>query len=266
MRSINRSKLINFFVILAVILLLIFFNFHGLLAWPKNLVFWVTRPFIGFSQTVENWVSSPLKFFITLKDLSQDNAKLTNENKVLLGENSGLKEVARENERLRQQLGLAQPEKQRLVLAAVSGYDLTQGQYFLIDRGSADGLKAGLAVVVANNFLVGRLAEVNNNFSKVLLISDSASAVNALTQDTRVNGAIKGSHGLTVTMEMLPVDAQINIGEMVISSGLNDGIPRGLVIGQVASIEKKANEIWQSAVITPAAELDNLEQVFVILN
>ena len=266
MSNINKSKFINFFVVLAVILLLIFFNWRGLLAWPKSLVFWTTRPFVGFFQAVDNWIFSPLNFFITLKDLNQENAKLMNENKVLLGENSRLKEVARENELLRRQLNLGQPAKQLLLLATVTGYDLTQGQYFLINQGNKDGVTAGLAVVAANNFLVGRVAEVENNFSKVILISDGASAINAFTQDTRVSGAVRGNHGLGVTLEMVPVDAQITVGETVLSSGLNDGVPRGLVIGHIVSLSKKANEIWQSAVINPAAEINNLEQVFVILN
>ncbi len=266
MSNINRSKLINFFVVLAVILLLIFFNWRGLLSGPKGLVFWTTRPLVVFFQAVDNWVSTPWHFFATLKDLAQENARLTNENKVLWGEASRLKEVARENEWLRQQLNLDQPAKQRLVMVEVSGYDLTQGQYFLVNRGSADGVVAGLAVAAANNFLVGRVVEVNDNFSKILLISDGASAINAVTQDTRVNGSVKGSHGLGITLEMVPIDAQINVGETVLSSGLNDGIPRGLVIGRITSLNKKANEIWQSAVIAPAADLNNLEQVFIIQN
>lgn len=247
-------------------MLLIFFNWRGWLGVPKSLVYWAARPFIGLFQTADKWVSAPWNFFVTLKDLSKENAELLSENRRLFGENSQFKETVRENELLRQQLNLGQPVKQKLVMASVTGYNLTQGQYFLIDKGQDDGVAAGLAVVTADNFLVGRIAEAEKFFSRVLLISDGASAINALTQDTRVNGAVKGNHGLGVTMEMIPIDAQISAGETVLTSGLNDGIPKGLIIGRLAGVAKKANEIWQSAVIIPAAELNNLEQVFVLLN
>ncbi|MBU2036796.1 rod shape-determining protein MreC [Patescibacteria group bacterium] len=266
MKNTNKSKLINFIIILAVILLLIFFNWWGWLTAPKSLVFWAARPVIGLFQAIDKRVSVPWDFFITLKDLSQENANLMSENKRLFGENSRFKETARENEILRQQLNLDQPAKQKLIMASVTGYSLTSGQYLLINKGRTDGVAVGLAVVAANNFLVGRVAEAADNFSKVLLVTDGNSSVNALTQDTRVNGAVKGNHGLGVTMEMIPIDAQININETVLSSGLNDGVPRGLVIGRVIGVDKKANEIWQSAVIAPAAEINNLEQVFILVN
>lgn len=266
MSNINRSKFINFFVVLAVILLLIFFNWRGWLAAPKAFAFWAVRPFVSLFQAVDNWVTAPWNFFITLKDISRENANLTSENKKLFAENSRLKEAARENEILRRQLNLGQADQRRLVMASVTGYNLAQGQYFLIDKGKSDGLTVGLAVVAANNFMVGRITEVEKNFSRVLLISDGNSSINALTQDSRVNGAVKGSHGLGVTMEMIPIDAQINAGETVLTSGLNDGIPKGLIIGRLVGVAKRANEIWQSAVIAPVAELNDLEQVFVLMN
>lgn len=264
MSNIHKSKFINFLVVLAVILLLIFFNWRGWLAAPKSLVFWAARPFVSLFQIVDEWVAAPWNFFITLKDLSQDNANLTSENKRLLGDTARLKETARENEWLRQRLNLGPAAKQNLVMAAVAGSNLTPGQYLLINKGRADGVAPGWAVVTANNFLVGRVAEAEDNFSRVLLISDGSSVINALTQDTRVNGAVRGSYGLGLTLEMIPIDAQININEIVLSSGLNDGVPKGLVIGRIVSVEKKPNEIWQRARLAPAADIKSLERVFVI--
>jgi len=182
-----------------------------------------------------------------------------------LEEETRLKEAARENEILRQRLELSQSEKQKLAMAEVIGYNSLLGQYFLIDKGSQDGLSVGLAAVTANNFLIGYVAETGQNFSKVLLISDSNSLINAMTQDTRISGIVKGSHGLGLTMEMIPIDAQIAVGEMIITSGLNDAIPRGLIIGRIAEVAKKASDIWQRAIITSAVEFDKLEQVFILL-
>ncbi len=264
MSNINKSKLINFFVVLAVILLLIFFNFGGLLAGPKSFVFFVASPFLKLFQAVDDGVAGAWGFFLTLKDLNKENANLKNENTAFLEEVTRLKEAVRENEVLRRQMGIDQSEKQKLIMAEVIGYNPTLGQYFLIDRGLKDGLSVGLAVVAANNFLIGRVAEVSQNFSKVLLILDSNFLVNAVTQDTRISGVVKGSHGLGVAMEMIPIDAQIIVGETVLTSGLNETIPKGLIIGRVAEVVKKASEIWQRATIALIVEFDKLEQVFIL--
>ncbi len=265
MKNVNKSKLINFVVVLAVILLLIFFNFRGLLAGPKSLVFFAVSPFLKLFQAVDNGVSGAWGFFSALKGLNKENANLRNENLAFLEEVTYLKETARENEILRRQLGISQSEKQKLIMAEVVGYNPTLGRYFLIDKGSQDGLSVDLAVVAANNFLIGQVAEAGRNFSKVLLISDSNSSVNAITQDTRINGVVKGSHGLGVAMEMIPIDVQVTVGETVLTSGLNGVIPKGLIIGRIADVVKKASEIWQRATIAPAVEFDKLEQVFILL-
>jgi len=265
MKSINKSRLINFFVILAVILLLIFFNWRGLLAGPKSLAFFATSPFLKLFQAVDNGMAGAWGFLAALKDLNNENIILRSENAALVEQVASLKEAERENEVLRQQLGVLPPGKQKLVMARITGYNPVLGQYFLIDKGEKDGVAINLAVVAANNFLVGRVVEVNQIFSKVLLISDSNSSVNAITQESRVSGAVKGSHGLAIAMEMIPIDAQVLVGEPVLTSGLNDAIPRGLVIGRIASVVRKESEIFQRAAITPVLEFNKLEKVFVLL-
>lgn len=265
MRYISRSRWAKIFLVLAVVLLLIFFNFRGLLTVPKSFVFFISTPFLKAFKAVDNGLAGSWEFFSTLKNVNKENADLKNENRSLFEEITRLKETARENEFLRQQLGVSQPGKQKLIAAEVVGYNPALGQYLLIDKGAKDGLAGELAVVAAGNFLVGRVAEVNDNFSKVLLILDSASSVNAVTQDTRISGAVKGSHGLGVAMEMIPIDAQIAVGETVITSGLNETIPKDLIIGRVAEAIKKESEIFQQAVVAPAVNFDRLEQVFILL-
>ncbi len=265
MKSVNKSKLIKFLVILAAIFLLIFFNFRGWLSFPKNLTYWVSYPFLKLFQTVDNKIASTWHFWVTLKDLNKENAELKSANQLMWQQNAQLKEMARENEALRQQLGLGQLTKQRLIMANVVGYSPSLGQYFLVDKGSNEGVVLDSAVVAANNFLVGRVVEVNKNYSKVLLLSDSNSLVNVVAQDSRVSGLVRGSHGLVLNLEMVPIDAALKSGETVLTSGLNDEIPKGLIVGQVAEVVKKENEIWQQVTIQPAVDFKKIEQVFILL-
>jgi len=265
MRKFFINRVISFFVVLAVILLLIFFGRQGWLAMPQNIVFKISAPVIKIFQWGGDKISSSLSVLFTLKDLAQENTKLKEEAKQLWQENSFLKETARENEILRQRLMLPQVLRKMVVLAGVVGQNPEAEQVVLVDKGTNDGLRVGLAVVTANDFLVGQVVEVNSSFAKVVLINSSDSSINALTQETRVSGAVKGSHGLEVAMEMIPVDAQIKNDETVLTSGLNEIIPGGLIVGQIKSVVKKESDIWQRAVIEPAADLKKLEQVFIVL-
>lgn len=266
MKKSSLSKnLISFFIVLAVILLLIFFNLKGWLSIPKNLVYFVSSPFLKIFQWSGKEISQGFTILFTIKDLSRENAALKAENQKLWKENSQLKEVAQENEILRQRFSLAEPDVHQLVLANIVGYSPQPGQYFLIDKGSVNGLVPGMTIITANNFLVGKVVEAQETWAKVILISDSSLAVNAITQESRANGVVRGSHGLELVMEMVPADQKIKEGETVLTSGLNDFIPKGLIIGRISEIILKESEIFQKANVQPAVDFKKLESVFVIV-
>jgi len=260
------SKTFYLFSVLAVILLLIFFNYLGWLSFPKNFVYGASLPFMKLFQSVDRQIAGAFNFWIELKNLNRENKVLGDEKQKLLDENINLKEVLRENELLRQQLAIVPPEKEQLVLANIVGYLPQVGQYFLLDEGSQRGLKEGMTVITANNFFVGRLAEVGDRWAKVSLVLDSNFLVNVLTQETRVRGIVRGNHGLGLIMEMIPIDAQIKTGESILTSEINDQISGGLFVGQISSIEKKESEIFQQAILQPAVDFNKLEKVFVIIN
>jgi len=261
----SRFKSLSaFFIVLAVILLLIFFSYRGWLTAPSDIIDGIFSPFLKFFNWSGNKISSAMNIYFTLKDLKKSNEQLRRQNLFLWQESSALKEAARENEILRQRLELDLKPGQSLVLARVIGYSAQSGQYFLIDKGSADGLIDNLAAVTANNFLVGRLAQTRSYSSKIVLLPSGESSVNALTQDSRISGIVKGSHGLGLQMDMLPIDKKINEGEVILTSGSEDGVPAGLIIGWVREIILKEADLFQRAKIEPAADFNNLEQIFIL--
>jgi len=265
MSSKRYSKLLYLISLLAVILLLIFFNFFGSLKFPQNIVYGASMPFLTFFQSVDQRVFSFLNFFVNLKNLNQENKTLLSENQELQGENLKLKEASLENELLRERLELALPDKNNLILADVAGYLPQSGQYFLINKGFDDGLREGLAAVTANNFFVGKVVELGSHWAKILLMIDSDSLVSVISQESRVRGAIKGDHGLGLVMEMVPIDSTLQVGESVLTSGLNNNLPKGLLVGRISAIEKKESEIFQRAILEPAVDFSGLEQIFILL-
>ncbi len=254
----------SFFIVIAVILLLIFFNFKGWLGTPKNIIYRVSAPLLKSFYWIGAKTAAGLRIFTSIKDLGLENDGLRQENQKLWQENSGLKDVARENEILRQRLELGSVYSRKFILAKIAGFNPQLGQYFLIDKGQTDGVIMGLAVVTANNFLVGKVVEADQSSAKVLLIFDSNSLVNSLTQDSRASGIVMGAHGLGLVMEMIPTNKEIRIGETVLTSGQENNIPAGLIVGKISEVILKETDIFQKAVIQPAADFGELESVFVI--
>jgi len=257
-------KSLSVFVVLAVILLLIFFSYKGWLEIPKNIVFQIFNPILKPFQLSASQFGAGVKIITTIKNLISENNNLKKENQRLWQQNSGLKEAERENIILRQRLDLGSVNNHRFILASVVGFDPEVGQFFLIDKGEAEGVIVNSAVVTENNFLVGKIIEVRQHGAKVLPITDSNSSIMALTQDSRVSGIVKGTHGLGLEMDMIPIREQIKSGENVLSSGRENEIPAGLIVGKISETIIKEAEIFQKAVVQPAADFSKLESVFIL--
>lgn len=199
---------------------------------------------------------------------SPDIAVLQQERDRLLAENAQLREVADEVEQLRAQLALqqARPELQLLTANVVSRDPESLEKYIIVDRGSADGIGVGMAVV-SPDFLVGQVIEVDPNQCKVLLVVDSAFQTGGRLQASRGTGIVYGrwQAGERAVMRHIPLQTEIVPGELVVTSGLTTGVPEGLVIGQILDLERDPlrNEIEVS--ILPLVDFDRLQTVTIIL-
>lgn len=139
----------------------------------------------------------------------------------------------------------------------------------LIGLGSQAGVALGNPVV-SDQGLVGRVSEVGPTYAKVLLVTDSASAVSAIVQGSRATGIVRGQYGDTLVMDWILQTESVAVGDVVITAGLALGnelrsfYPKGLVIGRVVDVGKGENGAYQRAVILPAVDLRTLEQVLVV--
>ncbi|MFA4988991.1 MAG: rod shape-determining protein MreC, partial [Candidatus Omnitrophota bacterium] len=107
--------------------------------------------------------------------------------------------------------------------------------------------------------------ESAGNSSRVLLINDPSQGVPAIVQRTRQQGLVNGSLGGNLIMRYLPDDAQISVGDAIVTSELSRVYPKGLLIGRVVNIGKEFSGLSRYAVIRPAAELSNIEEVLVVV-
>ena len=120
--------------------------------------------------------------------------------------------------------------------------------------------------VLTDQGLVGRISEVTDTTSKVLLITDASSAVNAILQSSRLNGVVRGTPGGDLVMDYIPQGALFSVGEVVLSSGLGGKFPKGIPIGQVINIRQRDIDVFQQAVVRPTVDFRRLELVMVVTN
>lgn len=155
---------------------------------------------------------------------------------------------------------------QETVVAEVISYDQNSlRRTILINRGARDGIARGMPVVT-NEGLVGRVIEVFANASRVLLITDPSSRISARLQNTRVQGSIVGLLTGGLRMEMIPLEANVQEGDIVITSGLGGNFPADLLIGQVVSRRQFEFDLNQTAEVRSLIDFNTLEFVLVVTN
>jgi rod shape-determining protein MreC len=174
-------------------------------------------------------------------------------------------EVALENKRLMGLLSLKQESSFKMIAARVIARDPSNwSSAIMIDKGRSSGIKKGY-VCVTEAGLAGRVFEVTDFVSKIILINDPSLGVSALDQRSRQEGLVSGSLGGFLIMKYLPKDCDIKINDPVISSGLTGNYPQGLMIGTVVDFGKEFVGLSSYAVIKPSVNLSSLEEVLIIM-
>jgi rod shape-determining protein MreC len=159
----------------------------------------------------------------------------------------------------------ARPENQ-YVAASVIGRDPVPFLRFIqIDKGSDDGIRHGMPVVTQQG-LIGRIDAVTAGAARVQLITDANVNVNVRLQTSGVDAMLTGSVTGEVTLNMVPQDVVLKPGELILTSGLGGNYPPGIVVGQVVTVRKRENDLFQTASIQPAVDLTNMPAVLVITN
>ena len=133
----------------------------------------------------------------------------------------------------------------------------------LIDQGKVQGVKNGLPVLAPEG-IVGRVVETYPQYAKVMLIVDRKSGADAMVQRNRVRGILQGKGGNRCSLDFVPKNADVQVGDLVLASGLAGIYPKGLVFGKVTEANKKNPGVFQEIEVTPTVDLSVLEEVLVI--
>lgn len=193
------------------------------------------------------------------------NERLENEKAFLRQKINSLNEIYLENLRLKKLLSYKQESAFKVISAKVIARSPDNwSSVVIIDKGSSNGISRGQAVI-SNLGLIGRVMETTVFTSKVMLISDSNLSVSAIVQRSRQEGLITGTLGTQLIMKYLPEDADIKVQDKIITSGMNQNYPKGILIGMVVEVAHEFSSLGRYAIIRPAANLSFVEEVFVII-
>jgi rod shape-determining protein MreC len=159
----------------------------------------------------------------------------------------------------------AETPEYRRVVADVIGQDTNPAlESILIDKGIEDGVRTGMPVEAARG-LVGQVYRATNNAAQVALLTETASAIPVRLGTTRATGMLRGAgRGALPTIDWIDLQHIVEVGELVMTSGLGGKFPADLVIGRVVEVERNEAELFQRAVVQPAVDFRTLETLFVI--
>lgn len=204
--------------------------------------------------------------FFRLKGIQQENEALKKEISEYKARNILLDEMSRENEKLRGALSFrSRSFGARLLSAEIIGRNGSNWFNMIeINRGSADHVAADSAIINEEG-LVGRVFEVSQFSSKVLLITDPSSAVSVLDAETGDMGIAAGNSIGPLRILYMSATAAVKEGDKIVTSGMSDIFPKGVIIGTVRSASKKDYDIFQKVNVGPAVNFSRLDKVFVIV-
>lgn len=264
MYTVGHKRGANWWLILAVtVVSLALLYFTGALAWLLGLFNRATSPL----QSLFYSSSADIKGQQSRDELLKENNGLKEKIGELAPDESRLKELEIENQLLRQQLNFVEGHGYNFVTARV----VSQGSQdniavFIINRGEADGIKLGYPVMAGDGVVVGRIVEVTNNQATFLALTDNRSRLAATVQNNDATiGLVEGEHGISIKMDMIPRDEEVKPGQIIITSGLQENIPRGLLIGLVDKIDDTSSELFKKAYLYPLVDYHKLNIVTVFL-
>jgi rod shape-determining protein MreC len=214
----------------------------------------------GIGHVRDTW-----RHYFALQNTSKENEQLRHENDALKLQITQLKGKAEEADRLAALLNFKQAHHDVPMLAArvIGASADTASKTIYVDRGEKDGIRRNMGVITPDG-IVGKVIESFPNTAQVLLLTDKDSGVGAMLASSRAQHPVGGTGEPMLSMKYVPNDDTVNTGDAVLTSGMDRIFPRNLPVGTVAEV--KAGNPFKQIRVKPAANLDRLEEVIVLLS
>ncbi len=205
-----------------------------------------------------------IKEYIWLRNLHTENEALRQQLAKAEQKLTDFQEAYVENLRLRRLLDFKNSINAETVAARVAIHDLTGWfQTVMVDKGFRDKIAPDMAVV-NDEGVVGRILDVSDRFSRILLITDPGSSVDAVIQRNRVRGILSGKDANGCTLKYVRGNVDVQVGDLLITSGKDGIFPKGLRLGTVQGVFKDPVDLFQKIEVKPLVRLNALEEVLIL--
>lgn len=234
------------------------YRFHD-----RAIVF-LTSPIQALISGTIDEIAGFFQNYLFLLSTRRDHLQTMEENRKLLGTIAQLQEAQQENSRLRRLIKFQEEFKLETVVARVVAKDVSsEFRALRINRGESSGIQKDMAVVT-NEGVVGRVLRTTASTSDVVTVLDLLSAVDSFVARSRARGVITGRTESTCQLKYALRTDDIEPGDVLISSGLGGIFPKGIPVGTVSKVDRKAYGISQDVDVRPSVDFSRLEEVLVV--
>jgi rod shape-determining protein MreC len=225
---------------------------------------WILRPLQIAAQGTVNWIGGLQENYDTIGGFRAENERLRRRIQSLEVERQKLLEAQATNARLKQLLEFRAALAGKAVTASIIANSASSWfQSCLLDKGSADGVRKGMAVVTPLG-VVGQVVSVTPRTAKVLLLTDPNSGIDVLVQRTRARGIVSGSLENGTVLKYVKRSEDIQEGDRLITSGTDGVFPKGMMVGTVIKVMKQHIGLFQFVEVLPAVQSTRVEDVQIV--
>ena len=264
----SRVKTVLIITVLLAVLLGVLGSLTGL-SFPNRLVKGILAPIRTGASKLTDSAEKLYDYIFSYESLAAENADLKSQIAKMEDAARQVDALTLENERLRNLLDLRTGHYDyQFADAYIISWDPGDwSSTFTINQGSKAGIREDMCAVTANGELVGLVSEVGTNYAVIKTVLDSSLEISATISSSGYNGMVKGGYTANLPdmlrMNYLASNATIHINDQVVTTG-STVYPRGLVIGSVVDAGYDDTGVAKYAIIDPAVDINELEQVFII--
>ena len=264
----TRIKVILILALLITVGLAVASSLTGI-SIPSMVVQGVLTPIRAGANALTNQAEDIYDYIFRYEALKAENEALREEIARMREENNQANFIVRENDRLRDLLELKKAQED---FQLVDSYIITRNSTdwnssFTLDKGSSSGIEVGMVAITANSEVVGLVTETGSNYSVIKTVLDSSLEISATIASNGYSGMVQGGYSTgaegLLRMNYLPSSSVIRNHDQVVTSG-STVYPRNLILGYVIDAGISETGVAKYAILEPAADIDNLEQVFVL--
>ncbi|MBN2184386.1 MAG: rod shape-determining protein MreC [Candidatus Krumholzibacteriota bacterium] len=205
------------------------------------------------------------EYFTDIEDLRIENLKLREAAVSLAHENERLIQFGEERNRLREMLGFRRDSFFKFMPCEVIAKSSNRFHHSVtVDRGSAEGVKAGMAVVGYMG-LVGKVTQVFPFSSRILLINNKAISVSCIDKRSRIVGILNWERGNRFNLDFIGSEEDVIPGDTLLTSGLGRVLPKGFPVGTVSRVDKEKTGLSLKVSVSSTADLNTVEELFIVI-